>query len=231
MNRYNRIMLHLNTDEQMKKHILSGIEKKLNNKSVKYKKNVYKFAGIGIVAAASIILYSTFMLGRLSDKSHMSEEAADESVALEVSKEDNEAGGLMSPDYTNEYDSFLELSAALGFDVPEIKADVIADFDVHFRLIDGSRAEIEYVSGDEIILYKVSRGAEDYKAAFDDLDLRAEYDFETEIYYKEIPVTYKIKGDKAVEAYWIYDGNSYLIESGSGISVDDMTDIISSIIK
>ena len=125
------------------------------------------------------------------------------------------------PNLLTAHDSLAELAKAVGFDIkaPTVPAGYEADAYID---ISGELAEVFYVKGDDMLVYRVSRGEGDNSG-----------DYNTYSNKKTVDVngaSVELRGnDKVNVATWSNGGFAYSVSAKQGISETEVAAVVSSV--
>ncbi len=124
------------------------------------------------------------------------------------------------PNLLTAHDSLAELAKAVGFDVkaPTVPAGYEADAYID---ISGELAEVFYVKGDDMLVYRVSRGEGDNSGDYNTYSNKKTVDVNG--------VSVELRGnDKVNVATWSNGGFAYSVSAKQGISETEVAAVVSS---
>lgn len=124
------------------------------------------------------------------------------------------------PNLLTAHDSLAELAKAVGFDIkaPTVPAGYEADAYID---ISGELAEVFYVKGDDMLVYRVSRGEGDNSGDYNTYSNKKTVDVNG--------VSVELRGnDKVNVATWSNGGFAYSVSAKQGISETEVAAVVSS---
>lgn len=124
------------------------------------------------------------------------------------------------PNLLTAHDSLAELAKAVGFDIkaPTVPAGYEADAYID---ISGELAEVFYVKGDDMLVYRVSRGEGDNSGDYNTYSGKKTVDVNG--------VSVELRGnDKVNVATWSNGGFAYSVSAKQGISETEVAAVVSS---
>lgn len=124
------------------------------------------------------------------------------------------------PNLLTAHDSLAELAKAVGFDIkaPTVPAGYEADAYID---ISGELAEVFYVKGDDMLVYRVSRGEGDNSGDYNTYSSKKTVDVNG--------VSVELRGnDKVNVATWSNGGFAYSVSAKQGISETEVAAVVSS---
>ena len=124
------------------------------------------------------------------------------------------------PNLLTAHDSLAELAKAVGFDIkaPTVPAGYEADAYID---ISGELAEVFYVKGDDMLVYRVSRGEGDNSGDYNTYSNKKTVDVNG--------VSVELRGnDKVNVATWSNGGFAYSLSAKQGISETEVAAVVSS---
>lgn len=124
------------------------------------------------------------------------------------------------PNLLTAHDSLAELAKAVGFDIkaPTVPAGYEADAYID---ISGELAEVFYVKGDDMLVYRVSRGEGDNSGDYNTYSNKKTVDVNG--------VSVELRGnDKVNVATWSNGGFAYSVSAKQGISETEVVAVVSS---
>ena len=124
------------------------------------------------------------------------------------------------PNLLTAHDSLAELAKAVGFDIkaPTVPAGYEADAYID---ISGELAEVFYVKGDDMLVYRVSRGEGDNSGDYNTYSNKKTVDVNG--------VSVELRGnDKVNVATWSHGGFAYSVSAKQGISETEVAAVVSS---
>lgn len=124
------------------------------------------------------------------------------------------------PNLLTAHDSLAELAKAVGFDIkaPTVPAGYEADAYID---ISGELAEVFYVKGDDMLVYRVSRGEGDNSGDYNTYSNKKTVDMNG--------VSVELRGnDKVNVATWSNGGFAYSVSAKQGISETEVAAVVSS---
>lgn len=124
------------------------------------------------------------------------------------------------PNLLTAHDSLAELAKAVGFDIkaPTVPAGYEADAYID---ISGELAEVFYVKGDDMLVYRVSRGEGDNSGDYNTYSNKKTVDVNG--------VSVELRGnDKVNVAMWSNGGFAYSVSAKQGISETEVAAVVSS---
>ena len=124
------------------------------------------------------------------------------------------------PNLMTAHDSLAELAKAVGFDIkaPTVPAGYEADAYID---ISGELAEVFYVKGDDMLVYRVSRGEGDNSGDYNTYSNKKTVDVNG--------VSVELRGnDKVNVATWSNGGFAYSVSAKQGISETEVAAVVSS---
>ena len=124
------------------------------------------------------------------------------------------------PNLLTAHDSLAELAKAVGFDIkaPTVPAGYEADAYID---ISGELAEVFYVKGDDMLVYRVSRGEGDNSGDYNTYSNKKTVDVNG--------VSVELRGnDKVNVATWSNGGFAYSVSAKKGISETEVAAVVSS---
>lgn len=125
------------------------------------------------------------------------------------------------PNLLTAHDSLAELVKAVGFDIkaPTVPAGYEADAYID---ISGELAEVFYVKGDDMLVYRVSRGEGDNSGDYNTYSNKKTVDVNG--------VSVELRGnDKVNVATWSNGGFAYSVSAKQGISETEVAAVVSSV--
>ena len=125
------------------------------------------------------------------------------------------------PNLLTAHDSLAELAKAVGFDIkaPTVPAGYEADAYID---ISGELAEVFYVKGDDMLVYRVSRGEGDNSGDYNTYSNKKTVDVNG--------VSVELRGnDKVNVATWSNGGFAYSVSAKQGISETEVAAVVSSV--
>ena len=126
------------------------------------------------------------------------------------------------PNLLTAHDSLAELAKAVGFDIkaPTVPAGYEADAYID---ISGELAEVFYVKGDDMLVYRVSRGEGDNSGDYNTYSNKKTVDVNG--------VSVELRGnDKVNVATWSNGGFAYSVSAKQGISETEVAAVVSSVL-
>ena len=124
------------------------------------------------------------------------------------------------PNLLTAHDSLAELAKAVGFDIkaPTVPAGYEADAYID---ISGELAEVFYVKGDDMLVYRVSRGEGDNSGDYNTYSNKKTVDVNG--------VSVELRGnDKVNVATWSNGGFAYSVSAKQGLSETEVAAVVSS---
>lgn len=206
MSKYDEIMERIVVTAEMKKRILSNIDKsdvRTGNKIIPFH-SYRKF--LSVAACLTVMVISAIAIPKLLDSGVQQAPLAIPEIA--------------------EVDTVEELSQSVGFAVKELTSLPFEATETIYTNYGNELAEITYVGEGQTLYYRKSLGTDDNSG---DYNL---YDSELEIAVQEIPVTLKGNNDVFMLAIWTDGKYAYSIFQTEGMTKDSFINLISdSILK
>lgn len=204
LNRYDRVMEHVEVSAEMRDRILKNLEKTDFGKKqsivlpfVRYRKY------IAIAACFVLLLVGAFAVRNMIDFAH-------------------KPPTQVVPDIA-EYGSLGKLSEAVGFKVREVRACPFNPEQITYTAYWKTMAQIVYAGKDDTLVFRMSAGTEDVSGDYN------EYSDVKDCSTGGITVT--IKGDDGQYnlAVWESEGYSYSVSITNGIPEKKMLEIVQSV--
>ena len=123
------------------------------------------------------------------------------------------------------FDSADELSAAVGFAVPEIKTMPYEVLETRFLCICGNLAEIEYVGAQDCTTFRMSEGTQDNSGNYE------VYPTERNVQITNQTVTLKGKEGRIFLALWTADGYACSLSDADGLTETEAVQMIEEIMR
>lgn len=210
LRKYDEIMDQVEVTDEMKKRILSNIEKE--DRTSTAPKRVFRWNKMASVAAGFIVLLvaGTLLYPQLI---HKDEVEPDENVQQGV-------WGMQA------YDSAKEMAEQLSFTMEDIPSLAEKSQETSYVVYDENLGEINYSWDDQSICYRKSTGREDNSGDWN------EYSKLETVNVEDLTCTLKGNGDDSyVLATWTDGTYAYSLSATKGMSQNDLLDLIVEIKK
>ena len=212
MCRYNEIMRHVEVTEEMRSRILKNVDEHFIQKKRSRKRTLFLVLGNMTVAAAIIL----FVVIPWNNSLPVTDTGNDEIIT---------GGTVMSGYGSQEYTSVEELSATVGFDVPQIKSIPFEVQETLYLSQGKDSAEIDYTNETESISFRKSVGIEDNSGVYYD------YSVEKQVQLSGMNITLKGDQDIIYLAIWNDATYAYSIYSDIGLSEDVMIQLVTEVVS
>lgn len=137
----------------------------------------------------------------------------------------NELGNAEIPNPIVEYSSIAEARNAVGFEF-ETPSKLPEGYNQNsISVINNQIAQINYANGENTITYRTAKGSDDISGDYNT------YTTEQVIKVDSLSVTVKGENDLINLAYWTSNNLCYSIDSSSGITTGQLSEMIKSISK
>lgn len=203
MSKYDEIMKKIVVTAEMKKRILSNIDKS----DLRADKKIIPFYSyrkfLSIAACFAVMLIGAITIPKLLDMG-TPQDPVDTAEIVEV-------------------DTIEELSQSVGFDIKDLVSLPFETTETIYTNYGNGLAEIAYIGESQTLYYRKSLGTDDNSGDYNI------YDSELEIVVQDISITLKGNNDLFLLAVWTDGKYAYSISLTEGISKDSFTSLISEI--
>ena len=214
---YNEIMENIYLTPETKEQILCHVSERERKAKVQNMKKWTKY--ISVAACCALVVGAAYGIHTLHPDKTVSEEE-------DMTTADMVDDGAQIANPMKEYGSAEELSDAVGFTVREIGELPFTVKETLYFAYDDTLAEIRYTGDNQEVYFRKSQGEDE-----DNSGVYNTYSQTTTITVGDTEITCKGESDAYELAIWKKDGYSYSISLQTGISLEELQEMIETVEK